>query len=127
MNGIFPIERCHRDQLRAMGGFWFLSSPYTLAPDHEEACKQACAATGALIKKGARVFSPIAHSHTVALHGGVDPLDVKLWLDQNAPLLRAAHGLIVLKLPGWRNSKGVEAEIKYMRDLNKPIMSMEPT
>ena len=94
MEAIFPIERAHRDQLRAMGGFWYLASPYTNYPDgHEVACKLVCKAAEALMKRGARIFCPIAHCHTVASLTDLDPSDQEFWLDQDAPMLRAAHGL----------------------------------
>ena len=35
--------------------------------------------------------------------------------------------MIVLKLPGWQDSKGVTAEIAYAKELDLPIEWMEST
>ena len=52
-------------------------------------------AAAVLIRQGIRVYSPIAHTHPIAIHGGIDPLDHKIWLPADAPFMHGAVGLIV--------------------------------
>lgn len=114
------------DAINAMGGYWYLSSPYTKTANHLLAYMHAAWGAAELMKMGARVFSPIVHGHAVASLGGLDHLDADFWMDQYAPMMSKAHGIIVLKLPGWNKSKGVRAEIAYFRTHNRPVYGMKP-
>jgi len=79
----------------------YLASPYS-DPDaavREERFRAACRAAGVLIGRGIPVFSPVAHSHPVAEHGGIDPLS-EVWYAADQPLLEACTELIALALPG---------------------------
>lgn len=107
--------------------FWYLASPYSKYPSgifhaHIAACKQAAL----LIKAGVSVYSPIAHSHSIAEHGGLDPLDHDIWLPADKPTAEAAGGLIVLKLEGWSRSFGITQEIEWFAERGLPIVYMEP-
>lgn len=107
----------------AVAGYWYLGSPYTLfAAGLDEAHRLACEAAAALIAAGHAVYSPIAHSHPVAVHGRLDQLDHALWLPQCLPLLRPAAGLIVLTLDGWRNSHGLLWEIEWCWAQGRPVV-----
>lgn len=105
---------------------WYLASPYSLwHRGLEDAFEQACIAAAKLIRQGYFVFSPIAHSHPIAVHGDLDKLDHKLWLEQDERIMDAAAGLIVLRMPGWQHSKGVLSEIAYFERAKKPIRYFE--
>jgi hypothetical protein len=107
--------------------FHYLASPYSAHPDGmEHAYRDACAAAALLIRAGVPVFSPIAHSHGIAEIGGIDPASHAIWLPADAPMMRAAMGLIVLQLPGWDMSIGVAAEIAEFRLAGKPVRYMTP-
>jgi len=77
-----------------------------------------------LIRDGVYVFSPIVHNHPIAemehLPGGFD-----YWADFDQEMLRRCDRLIVLKLDGWRESTGVQAEIKVAMRLGLEIEYME--
>lgn len=106
----------------------YLASPYS-HPDEsvrQERFKLACMAAAALLRRGHRVFCPIAHSHPIAVIGGIDPLDYPLWARQDAGFLREARALVVLTIDGWRESRGVSEELAYARQRNKPIGYMSP-
>lgn len=110
-----------------MNGFWYLATPYSKYEGGiEEAFLEAARQASLLIDSGIPVFSPICHSHPIAIEGGIDPLDHLVWLDVDAPMMRAAHGLIVCKMPGWLDSYGVSVEIEAFRDADKPIIYMTP-
>lgn len=67
-----------------------------------------------LILDGFVVFSPISHSHPIAsTHSDKNAVqNYDLWLGQDTHFMEWADVLVVLELPGWRDSKG----LKYERD-----------
>lgn len=105
---------------------WYLASPYTkFARGQEAAFYEAAEAAAKLMAAGLVVYSPIAHSHPVATYGGLDALDGAFWLRQNQPMMEKMDGLIVLKLPGWKESEGVQIEIDFFRRERKGFMWAE--
>jgi len=108
-----------------MNTFWYLASPYSqFAEGLDKAAEAAAGAAGMLIAAGVHVYSPIAHSHPIAAAAQLDPRDYGLWMPLNRVMMRAARGLIVLKLPGWASSKGVRMEIQEFA--NRRTVYMEP-
>lgn len=100
----------------------YLATPYSRHPAGMEcAHHQACRAAGELIRRGARVYSPIAHSHPIALHGGLDPLDHAIWLPQDQAMMDASDELWIVQMPGWDDSYGIEQERKAFQAAGKPI------
>jgi hypothetical protein len=115
------------DYLRRAPGYWYLASPYSKYPDGlENAFRDVCKSTAYLIGEGVKVYSPIAHTHPIAIHGGMDPLDHGIWLPADEPLMRAAHGLIICMMETWRESYGIGVEIENFKDRGRPIIYMAP-
>lgn len=111
-------------ELRETDGFFYVGSAYSLYPmGHSAANRMACEVTGELLRQGLNVFSPIAHSHAVAMLAGLDNLDWSLWMRANRPLMEAAAGLIVIKSAGWQESRGLAEEIAFFRESCLPIYS----
>lgn len=107
--------------------FWHLASPYSKYPTGlEDAFRLACAETLRLIGAGVPVFSPIAHTHPVAIHGGLDPLDHSIWMPADQPMMNAAHGVIMLRATSWEQSYGMKMELEYFERAGKPVVWMEP-
>jgi len=107
--------------------FWYLATPYSKYPGGLDAAfRLACEETARLIKADVPVYSPIAHSHPVAVAGDMDPLDHSVWLPADKPMMDAASGLIVLEADGWRESYGMACEIEAFRAAGKPIVHMTP-
>ena len=107
--------------------YWYLASPYSKYKDGlERAFIVVCNNAGLLIAAGVPVYSPIAHTHSIAVHAGMDPFDHKIWLPADEPMMHAAHGLIVLKMQGWEESYGIGEELKIFTAAGKPIIYMEP-
>ena len=107
--------------------FWYLASPYSKYPSgvhraHVHVCQQAAL----LIQAGVPVYSPIAHTHPIALWGGLSPYDHDIWLPADKPIADAAGGLIVLKLEGWSKSFGIAEEIEWFAERGLPVIYMEP-
>ena len=104
----------------------YLASPYT-HPDprvRHQRFEVACRAAAALLRAGVSVFSPIAHSHPIAKYGV--PTTWGFWQRVDQDYLRHCQALGVLKLPGWKESVGVQAEIKLAKSLGIPILEIEP-
>jgi len=105
----------------------YLASPYTSKSfitrmqRYEAACKYAAMLMG----QGVQVFSPIAHTHPIAEAGKL-PRDWKFWATFDEWFISRCDELIVLKLPGWEESKGVQAEIKLAKKYQVPVRYVEP-
>ena len=104
----------------------YLAVPYS-NPDPEIREKRYNAVTrltGLMSKEGYIVFSPITHSHPVAkmtkLSGGWG-----FWSKIDYAFIRACKICVVYMLPGWRQSVGVQAEIKYCEEHGIPVMYID--
>jgi hypothetical protein len=107
--------------------YWYLATPYSKYPAGiEEAFKEAARQAALLIRAGIPVYSPIAHTHPVAINGNIDPLDHGIWLPADLPLMKSALGLIVCKMESWEISYGIGKEIEEFQKAGKPVVYMEP-
>ena len=109
--------------------FTYLASPYTHADPavREERYRAACVAAAKLMLAGRVVFCPIAHSHPISDHmpDGC-AVDADLWKKQDAPYVALCSAMVVLKLPGWSDSRGVTHEIAVAHKRGIPVEYMEP-
>jgi nucleoside 2-deoxyribosyltransferase len=104
----------------------YLVSPYS-HPDpavREQRFRAACQAAAALMRAAHLVFSPVAHSHPIAMCGL--PTDWGFWQRQDLRLLAQCDAVVVLQLDGWVESRGVRAELEVARALGKPIWFLAP-
>jgi hypothetical protein len=108
-------------------GYWFVSTPYKDWDDPDAAFQAAAKVTGALMKEGVSVFSPIVHGHPIALACDIDPYDYDIWHPQNRPMLDAAFGIIVVEMDGWEESEGIRDEIPAFRSTGRPVVRLDPT
>jgi len=107
--------------------FWYLATPYSKYPLGIDAAFQlAVAQRGLLVKAGVPVFSPIIHSHPVAVQCGIDPFDYNIWLPSEDPILRSASGIIMVRAEGWEYSFGMNHERIQFEDACKPVVWMDP-
>lgn len=106
----------------------YLASAYShpSAEVREERFRAVCRAAAELMRQGHLVFSPIAHSHPIALAGTL-PTDWHFWAAFDRAYLEASRELIVLRLDGWRESVGVTAELAIAAELGIPISYIDPT
>lgn len=104
---------------------YYLATPYTKYKGGiEKAFMAAAELTGKLLTNGYRVYSPIAHTHPVAVYGGLDPLDHSIWLPFDEAMMHACDALLVAHMDGWRESKGVMHEIEFFARGKKPIFDL---
>jgi hypothetical protein len=106
----------------------YLASPYS-HPDptiKEARFEAACRVAANLMRRGELVFSPIAHSHPIAVCGGI-PGSWECWQAFDEIMINACSELRVLMLPGWSDSVGVAAEVAIAERLGKPVKYMADT
>ena len=128
------VGHCPEDALGAIRrelseGLWYLATVYTSHPEGlEVAYRQANEAAARVIRVfGARVFCPIAHSHSLCRvygtkHGLHGETDSEFWKWFDEPFLARVDGLIVVMMPNWRISLGVTHEIEETAAAGKPIL-----
>lgn len=110
-----------------MKGFFYLATPYSKWDKGiEDAYQMASREAARFIKAGIPVFCPISHTHPIAIHGDMNPLDHGVWIPADKPFMDAAIGLIVVRAKGWEKSYGIGVEIKAFQDAGKPVMYFDP-
>ena len=91
----------------------------------ESRYRAAAAATAELLSAGLIVYSPLSHGRDLEVlladWGHAD------WMRHCMGVLARCDELRVLLLPGWRDSKGVTAEIEYMMAKGKRVSFMHPS
>jgi len=103
----------------------YLAGPYS-HPDsaiREQRFHAACVAAARLMRAGHFVYSPIAHGHPIAAHGL--PTDWRFWEPHDRRFLEQCDEVVVLMIDGWRESRGVQAEIQIAGELGKPVRYLE--
>lgn len=105
----------------------YLASPYshTSALYSEWRYRKVCELAAERMRRYV-VFSPIAHSHPIATIGEAPGPDWTFWAGQDLAMLSRCDALTVACMPGWRNSKGVRAEIDYARSIGIPVRYTRP-
>jgi hypothetical protein len=100
---------------------WYVATPYTNYADGLEAAyRDAVRNTTDLVVTGIGVFSPIVHLHPIGEAGqlGNDP---QFWNEINLRYMARCDGLVIVRMPGYRESRGVKFEHSWFRDQGKPI------
>jgi len=93
----------------------YIASPYS-HESHEShevmrhRFEAVCDYAGQQMTAGNVVYSPIAHSHPIAVRGGL-PTDWGFWQTFDHVMLTRCDAMTVLMLPGWDESVGVKSEV----------------
>ncbi len=80
---------------------------------------QVCYIAGNMIADGLLVYCPIAHSHPIAKQGLAD--DWETWQKLDLAMLAKCDELWIATMQGWRQSKGIKAEVRFAKSLKLPI------
>lgn len=100
----------------------YLAGPYS-HPDPEirrmrfEALNAAAAT---IMGEGHIVFSPISHSHPIAVQCGL-PKGFEFWSEWNKSFIDWCDEVWIADLPGRHESIGLAAEIEYARSTGKSV------
>lgn len=70
-------------------------------------------------------FLPITQGHLVAKIGNI-PTTFDKWLQQDLAMLSACNELWVVKMDGWQESTGVQAEIKFANENLIKLKYLDP-
>jgi hypothetical protein len=100
----------------------YLASPYTHDDKRvvEDRVHQVCVVAAKLMNRGIPIFSPIAHTHPIAMAGAL-PTGWEFWKKYDKVMIGGAEQLWVLQLDGWDISVGVKAEIDIATELGLTI------
>lgn len=80
-------------------------------------------AAAELMEKGYVVYSPIAHCIDISKHlYSANRHSHEFWMKQDLPILQRCDALWVLMLDGWRQSRGLQAEIHFATDRSIPTV-----
>lgn len=100
----------------------YLGSPYTkYEAGLDAAFRDVSAFAAMLLQDGVRVYSPIAHTHPIAIYGNLDPRNHDIWMPFDQAMMDAADAMCIADMSGWRESYGVQFEIAYFRAAGKPV------
>lgn len=105
MSPVIPPE------LKLSRQLYYLASPYS-HPDpyiRQQRFSAAVSAQASLLLAGYTCISPIVQCHELALRTSL-PFTADFWASYNKNLLFKCQGLLILTIPGWKESKGVAAE-----------------
>ena len=104
----------------------YLASPYSSPDDtimesrfHEVA---RCAAR--LMAVGVHLFCPITHTHPIACAGEL-PRGWDYWQQFDYWFISRCDALVVVRMDGWEESKGVEAEIQIAHQCGIPVLYVD--
>lgn len=121
------FSQCAECRQAAGSGLIYLASPYS----HEspsvmlERFDTICCVAATLMLQGFHLFCPIAHTHPIAVKGKL-PRGFDFWEQYDRKMLAACQELWVCTMDGWKESKGVTAEIRIAQGLGLPIKYIEP-
>lgn len=100
----------------------YLGSPYTKYPwGLDEATTDIARIVARLIRAGLKVYSPIIHTHYIALAGNIDPIDHEFWINFDTAMMLKSDSLLIAMMSGWDQSRGIKAEIDTFVHQQKPI------
>jgi hypothetical protein len=105
----------------------YLAAPYS-SPDPEcveNRIRAFCSKDSELSGGGIITVSPL-FKHLLFINGSKLPSDWAYWERYSYVLLSRCDYLVVLKLPGWEESVGVQGEIKYALDNGINIVYIDP-
>ena len=105
----------------------YVASPYSHPRQYvrEDRYHAVCRAVVKMIQDGLVVFSPIIHSHVLHDTYGLGG-DWSFWQRIDEHMIDLCEKVVVLKLPGWEESKGIAAEVAYAERVGKVVEWVEP-
>lgn len=112
----------------------YLAAPYS-DPSFDVRMLRYQAATfiaSELMLRGELIYSPVTHGHAIAMERrniGFNrplPTDWEFWSDHCEAILAECELMLVLSLPGYKESKGVESELQLARDHVIPWRMLSP-
>jgi hypothetical protein len=106
--------------------FIYLASPYSHSNPavRHWRFKAVNEVAAVLMSSGHIVFSPISHSHPIALDHDL-PKGWEFWGRIDSVFVSLCSHVCVLMLPGWEISEGIKEEIELGRKHGKEILYLQ--
>ena len=106
----------------------YLACPYSheYASVREQRYQLCLLRAIALLEAGESVFSPILHSHVLATKVGPESLPWEAWAGLDIAIVKRCSVLEVIVADGWKDSVGVQAEIREARCRGIEIRYVQP-
>ena len=104
----------------------YLAVPYSHDDPQvrHERFRAANRAAGQLMQQGHKVFSPISHTHPIAIECDL-PKGWDYWESFDRAYMNHCYKIVVLCVEGWENSKGIRAELQIAYELGLEVEYME--
>jgi nucleoside 2-deoxyribosyltransferase len=101
---------------------WYLAHPYKAESkvDMHDNYRHASMIAASLLELGLIVFSPISHSHPIAICGDLDQTS-DFWYQFDERFFRVCGGIILCD--GWENSHGCCYERNAFQAAGKPVLT----
>ena len=122
-----PLSTTPLDKSSERSKLVYLAAPYS-HPDpktREDRFREINKVASMLMKRGVFIYSPISHSHPIAVAGGL-PTGWEFWNQYDEIMLSACGLMIVLMMPGWQESVGVSNEIKIAVRRRLRVVYVDP-
>lgn len=109
------------------GTLVYLAIPYThpQAAVRKERYKLVTEIAAYYSKKGHIIFSPITHSHPMAINHNM-PGTWDFWKKIDLEFLSHCHMMMIVALPDWKESVGVLAEKKFAEENGINVVFINP-
>lgn len=101
----------------------YLAQPYSINADaalREQRYQVAVKKVAEYMNQGYNIFSPILNSHAPSVQYGL-PFDWEYWERVDKEYIAVCGELWVLCLDGWKDSRGVKAEVAYAEQVGLKI------
>lgn len=99
---------------------WYIATPYQACPDGKGvAYYRAVDVLRELTRRNVVAFCPIAHNHEAG--AGLSE-EHEFWMGVDRPFMDRCDGLLVMKQPGWGESRGISEEIDTFQAAGKLVM-----
>jgi hypothetical protein len=102
----------------------YLAAPYSNMPNKKLLMDNLCKVDARLMQDGIFTVSPLM-KHFILHHDDL-PGDWNYWGNYSEVLLERCDCMIVVMFDGWKESIGVQEEIKLCRKNNIPIVYFDP-
>ena len=105
----------------------YIACPYGHDDHRVRAARVAIAGkvAGDLARVGFRPFAPIVYGHHMQLYSEFKGSQI-FWIDFCLEILEMCHEMVVLRIPGWEKSDGVQREIEFAENVLKiPVRYMD--
>lgn len=125
MNNLFQRKIVPEDIKYFCKKLIYLAAPYSDKSENaaavmEERFKRINKVASKLMAQGEYIFSPISHTHPIALAGEL-PRGWDFWEGYDKCMISCCGKLYVLTIDGWARSVGVNAEMQIADNLGIPV------